>query len=315
MRPTGAMHLGHYFGALRNWVNLQDKYETYYMVADWHALTTSYDNTAGIKESTYDMIKDWIACGIDPSKSRIFRQSDVPYHTELFLMLSMITPLGWLMRCPTYKEQLREIKNHDINTFGFLGYPVLQAADILMYKADCVPVGEDQLPHLEITRDIARRFNHLYEKIFPEPKALLTESPKLLGIDGRKMSKSYNNAINLSDEENDIRKKVNRLVTDPERIHASDKGHPEICSVFQYWKASNMENTADIETGCRNADIGCVQCKKMLAEEIVKILSPITSKRKDITREQLEHILETGGELAREKAGETLADAKRAVKI
>jgi len=315
MRPTGAMHLGHFFGALKNWVKLQDDYETFYMVADWHAMTTSYDDTSGFSDATYEMLFDWLACGIDPERSCIFKQSDVPAHTELFLIFSMITPLGWLMRCPTYKEQLREIKNHDINMFGFLGYPVLQAADILIYKADCVPVGEDQLPHLEITREIARRFNRLYSAVFPEPKALLTKSPKLLGTDGRKMSKSYANALNLTDSPETIVKKINSMITDPARIHPADPGHPEVCSVFQYWKAGDDEKSTKMKDACRKAEIGCVQCKKMLAEKISAILTPMQDKRKKIRKNIVTDILNEGRKKAGTIAGDTLAEAKKAIAL
>ncbi|MBA3051610.1 MAG: tryptophan--tRNA ligase [Candidatus Omnitrophota bacterium] len=321
MRPTGAMHLGHFFGALGNWVKMQDEYETFYMVADWHAMTTLYDKTsdmAGIRSSADDMVADWLACGIDTSKSCIFRQSDVPAHSELFLILSMVTPLGWLQRCPTYKEQLKEIKNHDIGTFGFLGYPVLQASDILLYRAHCVPVGEDQLPHLEITREIARRFNHLYpgpDKVFPEPKALLTESPRLLGTDGRKMSKSYGNAVNLSDDEKTTAKKISLMITDPERIHKDDAGHPEVCSVFSYWKAIPGEKNKEISSDCKNASIGCVACKKLLAEEINLLLLPVREARKKISPEEVHSALESGSEKARAEAAETMAIVRDSIKI
>jgi len=322
MRPTGAMHLGHFFGALGNWVKLQDDYDTFYMVADWHAMTTLYDKSAdmtAIKPSADNMVADWISCGIDPAKSCIFRQSDVPAHSELFLVLSMITPLGWLMRCPTYKEQMREIKNHDLSTFGFLGYPVLQAADILLYKADCVPVGEDQLPHLEITREIARRFNHLYPgtggKVFPEPKALLTKSPKLLGTDGRKMSKSYNNAVNLGDDDKMTAKKISRMITDPERIHKSDPGHPGVCSVFSYWKAVPGEENKEIESACKKASIGCVECKKRLAEKINSLLAPIKERRKKINPDEVNDVLSAGAKKARGTAAETLRAVRESIKI
>ena len=315
MRPTGAMHLGHLFGALENWVKLQDEYETFYMVADWHAMTTQYDDTSKIKESTTDMVTDWIACGIDPERSCVFRQSDVVEHSELFLGFSLITPLGWLTRCPTYKEMKNEIKNHDLNTFGFLGYPVLQAADILIYKAGFVPVGEDQLPHLEITREIARRFNHFYGKLFPEPKAILTESPKLLGTDGRKMSKSYGNAITLSDSGKTLERKINRLVTDPARIHPNDIGHPEVCSVYQYWRAVDKKRAEEIKTKCESAQIGCVACKKALSEKISEILAPIQKKREKITEGEIEEILKRGSERAKETARITMDEVKKAVKI
>lgn len=321
MRPTGAMHLGHFFGALGNWVKMQDEYESFYMVADWHAMTTLYDkgsDMAGIRSSSEDMVADWLACGLDPSKSCIFRQSDVPAHSELFLILSMLTPLGWLERCPTYKEQLKEIKNHDLGTFGFLGYPVLQAADILLYRAQCVPVGEDQLPHLEITRDIARRFNHLYpgkDKVFPEPKALLTKSPRLLGTDGRKMSKSYDNAVNLSDDEKTTAKKISAMITDPERIHKSDAGHPDVCSVFSYWKALGGEKHKETEASCKKAGIGCVDCKKILAKEINLLLEPVRARRKNISSEAVRETLEKGREKASAAAEQTLSIVRGNIKI
>ncbi|HLD30543.1 MAG TPA: tryptophan--tRNA ligase, partial [bacterium] len=229
MRPTGSLHLGHLKGALENWVRLQAEYETFYMVADWHALTTEYASASSIRRDATEMVKDWIACGIDPEKSVLFVQSDVREHAELFLLFSMFVPLGWLFRCPTYKEQLHETKERDLKTYGFLGYPVLQAADILVYRAEAVPVGEDQVSHLELTREIARRFNHLYKNVFPEPRALLTKTPKLLGLDGRKMSKSWNNAISLSDAEETVIKKVQQMITDPLKIRRADPGHPEVC--------------------------------------------------------------------------------------
>ncbi|MCD6412955.1 MAG: tryptophan--tRNA ligase [Elusimicrobia bacterium] len=315
MRPTGAMHLGHLFGALENWVKLQNEYETFYMVADWHAMTTQYDDTSRIKDSIRDMVADWIACGIDPEKSCVFKQSEVAAHCELFLVFSMITPLGWLERCPTYKEMKNEIKNHDLNTFGFLGYPVLQAADILIYKAGFVPVGEDQLPHLEITREIARRFNHFYGKLFPEPKAILAEAPKLAGTDGRKMSKSYGNAITLADRGKILEKKIKRLVTDPARIHPSDKGHPEVCSVFQYWKAAAKEKATEIKMQCEKAKIGCVECKKALSEKMAEILDPIQEKREKISGADIDEILKKGGEKAKTVAEKTMAEVREAVKI
>ena len=318
MRPTGAMHLGHYFGALRNWTALQDSYETFYMVADWHAMTTLYDkknDMVNIRKSSLEMVADWIACGIDPGKSCIFRQSDVRAHAELFLILSMVTPLGWLMRCPTYKEQLREIKNHDISTFGFLGYPVLQAADILIYKAEAVPVGGDQMPHLEITREIARRFNHLYGKVFPEPAGILTESPKIPGTDGRKMSKSYANAIDLTDGPEAVSKKISAMITDPERIHPTDIGHPEICGVFAYWKALDEAKAGEISEACRNARTGCVACKKALAGAVTELLKPLGEKRAGITTGKVEEILRAGGEKARAAADETLGEIREALEI
>ncbi|MCX5715920.1 MAG: tryptophan--tRNA ligase, partial [Candidatus Omnitrophica bacterium] len=236
MRPTGPLHLGHLLGALNNWVKLQEEYTCFYMVADWHALMSEYEDPKDLVKNGIEIVKDWVACGIDPKKSVVFLQSAVPEHLELTMVFSVITPLGWLERCPTYKEQLREIKGKDITTYGFLGYPVLQAADIALYRANAVPVGVDQLPHLELTREIVRRFHSLYKKeIFPEPEPLLTSVPKLLGLDNRKMSKSFGNFIALSDPADVIRKKVAQMITDPERIKLLDKGRPNICNVFSYY--------------------------------------------------------------------------------
>ncbi|MBI4712444.1 MAG: tryptophan--tRNA ligase [Planctomycetes bacterium] len=249
MRPTGRLHLGHLVGALENWVALQKDYDCFYMVADWHALMSEYQDPSNIRQYSIDNVTDWLACGIDPAKSVVFIQSDVPEHTELHLVLSAITPLGWLERCPTYKEALEELKHKDITTYAFLGYPVLQAADILIYKANAVPVGEDQLPHLELTREIARRFNYLYcnsrnkAPLFPEPDAKLTRFPRLLGLDRRKMSKSYENAINLSDSTDEIKKKVQTMFTDPQRIKKTDPGHPSECNVYAYYKVFNPART------------------------------------------------------------------------
>ena len=280
MRPSGRLHLGHLHGALSNWVELQKSYDCFYFVADWHALTTEYENTSNIKNNSIDMVIDWLSVGVDPEKSTIFVQSQLPEHAELYLFLSMITPLPWLERCPTYKEQLKEIKLRDLHTYGFLGYPVLQAADILIYKADKVPVGEDQLPHLELTREIARRFNSFYGEILAEPKALLTKTPKVPGNDGRKMSKSYNNCVYLSDEPNIISKKVSAYITDPARIHPADLGHPEICPVFSLHKIYS-ENHKEIGGSCEKGKIGCVKCKQMLTSEIVKSIEPIQKKQKE----------------------------------
>jgi tryptophanyl-tRNA synthetase (EC 6.1.1.2) len=263
MRPTGKLHLGHYYGALKNWVPLQDTYECFYFVADWHALTTEYAHPQIIKESIHDMVIDWLALGIHVPKSAIFIQSSLPEHAELHLMFSMITPLSWLERNPTYKEQEQELKDKDIHTHGFLGYPVLQAADILIYKAHKVPVGIDQVPHLELTREIGRRFNFLYREIFPLPDALLTETPKILGIDGRKMSKSYNNALFLSDPPEIIKEKVSQMFTDPDRKRKTDPGNPDICNVFTLHKLySHHDDVAMINRDCRVAKIGCVECKR-----------------------------------------------------
>ena len=256
MRPTGALHLGNYFGALENWVKLQDEYECYFFVADWHALTTGYEDTSQIKNNINDLVIDWLSAGLDPEKCVIFLQSSIKEHAELHLLFSMTTPLSWLLRCPTYKDQINQLKDKNITTYGFLGYPCLQAADILIYKAGFVPVGEDQLPHLELTREIARRFNYLFGEVFPEPQAILTKAKVLPGTDGRKMSKSYGNTIALSDSPDTIRKKVSSMITDPARIRKDDPGHPEVCTVFSFHKVFNENEVPEIEQHCRGGKIG-----------------------------------------------------------
>lgn len=318
MRPTGKLHLGHLAGALKNWVEMQDKYDCFYMVADYHALMSEYENPSAMKDNITDNVADFIACGIDPEKSVIFVQSDVPEHLELYMILSAITPLSWLERCPTYKEQLREVDGRDLTTYAFLGYPVLQAADILIYKANAVPVGEDQLPHLELTREIARRFHHFYKKeIFPEPEGILTQTPRLLGIDNRKMSKSYGNAVNLSDSTDEIKKKIMTMVTDPERIKRQDPGHPDICNVFFYYKFFFPSLSETLAKDCRVAKIGCVEDKGNLAECIIELLRPIQERRNKLLkdREGLEAILGKGAGKARQVAQETLSEVKKAVGI
>src|SRR5512144_3304701 len=283
MRPTGKLHLGHYHGVLANWLELQSGYECFFFAADWHSLTTEYANTAEIRDNTRDMVLDWLAFGIDPEKSTIFQQSLVPQHAELNLILSMITPVSWLERNPTYKEMQENLTARDLSTFGFLGYPVLMASDIIVYKATRVPVGHDQLPHLEITREITRRFNYLYGEVFPEPTALLTETPKVLGIDGRKMSKSYGNAIFLSESEDETRKKVMSMVTDVQRPRRSDPGEPDRCVAFTLHRLYTSESKrSEIVESCRGAQIGCVDCKKILAQNVVDTLTPFREKRKEI---------------------------------
>ena len=313
MRPTGKLHLGHLVGALDNWVKLQDEYECFFMVADWHALMSEYENPGDLKENTLDNVVDWLACGINQEKSTIFIQSQVKEHLELHLIFSIITPLGLLERCPTYKEQLREITNRELHTYGFLGYPVLQAADILVYKAEAVPVGEDQLPHLELTRQIARKFNHLYKKAtFPEPSALLTKTERLLGLDGRKMSKSYNNYIALSEEPQEIAKKIQSMFTDPTRIKLSDPGHPENCNVHNYYAVFAPSREKEINTLCRKAQIGCTDCKKELAMVLIKFLEPIQEKRREILKKKslVFDILNEGRLKATTVARKTLAEVK-----
>lgn len=314
MRPTGKLHLGHLVGALDNWVKLQDEYECFFMVADWHALMSEYGNPKELKENLIDNVIDWLACGISPRKSTIFIQSHVKEHAELYMVLSIITPLGWLERCPTYKEQLREITNRDLSTYGFLGYPVLQAADILIYKADGVPVGEDQLPHLELTREISRRFNSLYRKdIFPSPEALLTQAPRLLGLDGRKMSKSYHNFIALSEEPDRIRLKVQGMFTDPLRIKLADPGHPEKCNVHNYYAVFAPKRKKEIAELCRKAKIGCTDCKKELASILIKFLEPIQEKRNKLLKDkkQVFDILKQGEKKAGTIASQTISEVKK----
>jgi tryptophanyl-tRNA synthetase len=315
MRPTGRLHLGNYFGALENWVKLQDEYDCHYFVADWHALTTGYENTSDLKNNVYDVVLDWLSAGLDPEKSVIFVQSDIKEHAELYLAFSMITPLSWLYRCPTYKEQLNQLKEKNITTFGFLGYPCLQAADILIYKADAVPVGEDQLPHLELTREIGRRFNYLYGNLFPEPQALLTESKVLPGLDGRKMSKSYGNTIALSDSPEDIFEKVRGMITDPSRIKKTDPGHPDICTVFAFHKVFNTDGVKECGENCRGGKIGCVQCKKMLANKMIENLEPIYTKRKalEINPSYVREVIALGAEKARKTAMQTLQEIKEKI--
>jgi len=386
MRPTGKLHLGNLVGALENWVKLQDQYDCYYFVADWHMLTTEYADPSDLQSNIQEMVTDWLAVGLDPAKAVFFVQSRLPEHAELFLLFSMVTPLGWLERVPTYKEQLENIKDRDIHTFGFLGYPVLQAADILMYKADCVPVGEDQVPHVELTREIARRFNIAYgelilpdypdegwsglgtsaglphsiniqlfpdsprvvddkrglitkhfrsaslaekadllnnglgtvKPIFPEPQSLLTPSPRLRGTDGRKMSKSYNNAIFLSDPPEVVSKKVAGMMTDPARQRRYDPGDPEICPVFDHHKIfSQPEVVERANRECRTAEIGCVECKKLMTQSLNKFLEPVQERRKAYEQapQKVWDILEKGTRKARVIAQETMDEVRAAVKL
>jgi tryptophanyl-tRNA synthetase len=318
MRPTGKTHLGHLHGILENWRDLQDEYDCYYFAADWHALTSEYKNTAPLKEYLTEMIIDWMSVGIDPQRSTLFVQSWVMEHAELHLLLSMITPLGWLERNPTFKEQQEELAEKEVSTYGFFGYPVLQAADILMYKGNHVPVGKDQLPHLEITREIARRFNYLYQEVFPEPEALLTEVPNLLGIDGRKMSKSYNNAIYLSDSKAELAAKVEQMVTDPQRAYRKDPGNPDVCNLFPYHRIHTASAVvADIDAQCRRASIGCRECKQILITRLQEFLAPIQEKRKYYLahRSEVEEIIQTGTGRAREFAQRTMDEVRDAMRI
>ncbi len=284
-RPTGYLHLGNYVGALKNWVDLQDRYDCFFMVADWHALTSNYATPEGLEEYSWEMMIDWLTVGLDPNRSTMFVQSKVKQHAELSLLLSFLTPLGWLERCPTYKDQITQMANKDLETHGFLGYPVLQAADIMIYKADVVPVGEDQVPHIEMCRELVRRFHHFYGEVFPEPQHLLSPVPKMLGTDGRKMSKSYDNCIYLKDSRPTVQKKVMTMVTDPARIRRSDPGHPEVCSVFDYHKIFNPHELPQIEADCRAGTLGCVDCKKNLAEKINQVMDPFREKRAQLERD------------------------------
>ena len=318
MRPTGKLHLGHFHGVLSNWLKLQQEFECFFFAADWHSLTTEYANTDGISDSIREMVLDWLAFGIDPEKSIIFVQSQVPQHAELNLILSMITPVSWLERNPTYKEMQENLTAKDLSTFGFLGYPVLMASDIIVYKAARVPVGQDQIPHLEITREIARRFNYLYGEVFPEPAALLTETPKVLGLDGRKMSKSYGNAIFLSDNAEETRKKVMSMVTDVQRPFKSDPGEPDRCVAFTLHSLYVAEEKrAEIVASCRGAQIGCVDCKKILAQSVVDTLSPFRAKREELasTPSLVEDVLAAGARKATEEAGQTMKDVRAALKV
>ncbi len=316
VRPTSKLHLGNLLGALQNWKKFEVQ-DSFFMIADWHALTTEYGSHIPIKNNVLEVAIDFLAAGLDPEKSTIFVQSQVKEHAEMALLLSMITPLSWLERNPTYKDQIRELKDKDLRTHGFLGYPVLQAADILLYKADVVPVGEDQLPHLELTREIARRFNHLYKKIFPEPESSLTQVAKLPGTDGRKMSKSYGNAIYLSDSPEIVDNQAKQMVTDPARKRREDKGHPEVCPVFYYHQIFNAEKQEMVAHECREALRGCVECKQEMAGKLKQFLKPIYERRLKFAskKSQVLEIINEGNQKARRIAGETLREAKEAVGI
>lgn len=318
MRPTGALHLGNYLGALANWVAMQDQYECFFFVADWHALTSDYENTERLEGYVREIFLDWLSAGLSPDKSTLFIQSKIPEHAELYLILSMITPVPWLERNPTYKDQIVQLENKDLSTFGFLGYPVLQAADIIMYKAQGVPVGIDQVPHVEITREIARRFNFLYGQVFPEPEEILTDTPKILGMDRRKMSKSYGNAIYLSDPPEQIRAKVMQMVTDPQRMKRSDPGNPDVCNVYEFHKLyTDAEATNQINAQCRAAEIGCVECKRAMAENLVQALAPIYEKRKyyEAHPDLVTQMMDEGSRKAREVARSTMNEVRETIKI
>lgn len=318
LRPTGRVHLGNYFGAVKNWVELQDRYPCFYFVADWHALTSDYADPSKIHRSTFDAVADWLAAGLDPAKCVIFVQSEVKEHAELHLLLSMVTPLPWLERVPTFKDQQAQLEDKDLNTYGFLGYPLLQTADIIVYRAGYVPVGEDQASHLELSREIVRRFNNFYGPVFPEPQPLFTATPKVPGLDGRKMSKSYGNTIGLTASADEIRSLVATMFTDPNRVRRSDPGNPDICNLFQFHKLFSDDATITrVDHECRTAQIGCVQDKKLLAEIIIESLAPLRARREEIDRDPsiVWDTLRAGNRKARERAGETLALVRDAMKI
>ncbi len=318
MQPSGLLHLGNLLGALENWKALQQEYECFFFVADWHALSTNYGDTSRINEYTRELLIDWLAAGIDPQRSIVFIQSHNPDHAVLHLLLSMIIPIPWLERNPTYKEKQDELKERDLTTYGFLGYPVLQAADILIYKPQYVPVGKDQLPHLELTREVARRFNSLYKPVFVEPQEHLTKFPKVMGTDGRKMSKSYGNTINLSDSEPVVRQKLKTMVTDPARVRRNDPGNPDVCPVYDFHKIFSPASVIEqVNRDCRTAAIGCIDCKKQVADAMVERLAPSWEARAKLsaTPDQVEDVVREGGKRAAEVSGRTLAEVKDAMKI
>lgn len=318
LRPTGRVHLGNYFGAVRNWVQLQDRYTCFYFVADWHALTSDYADPSKVHQATFDAVADWIAAGIDPKKATIFLQSAVKEHAELHLLLSMVTPLPWLERVPTFKDQQQQLEDKDLNTYGFLGYPLLQTADIIVYRASFVPVGEDQASHLELSREIVRRFNNFYGPVFPEPQPLFTETPRVPGLDGRKMSKSYGNTIGLTSSADEIRQLVSTMFTDPNRVRRTDPGNPDICNLFQFHKLFSEQETVErVDRECRAAQIGCVQDKKLLADIMIEKLRPIRERREEIDRDPsiVWDVLREGNRRAQERAAETLDVVRKAMKI
>ncbi len=322
MRPTGKLHLGNYMGALANWVKLQDsgQYECYFFIADWHALTTDYADPSNIEPNSHEVMLDYLAAGLDPKKTVLFQQSRIPQHAELPLLLGMITPLGWLERVPSYKEMQENLTSKDLTTYGFLGYPVLMASDILLYQPKYVPVGQDQQAHVELTREVARRFNNFYKlngrEVLPEPDVLLTPSPKLPGTDGRKMSKSYGNTILISDPEPEVRQKLKTMVTDPARIRRKDPGDPDKCPVGDLHKVfSSPETLAKVYEGCRTAGIGCIECKSWAADALVQILNPIQERRARFTPNEVEDILKDGSDRARVRAEQTMTEVRAAMQL
>ncbi|MDD3803089.1 MAG: tryptophan--tRNA ligase [bacterium] len=316
-RPTGRAHIGHLVGALENWVRLQDDYTCYFEIADWHSLTTGYESTGEIQNNILEMAADWLSAGLDPKKSAIFIQSEVKSHAELHLLFSMITPVSWLERNPTLKEQIRDLNISENMNYGLLGYPVLQAADILCYKATAVPVGEDQLPHLELAREIARRFNLLYGNVFPEPKSLITQFPRVPGVDGKKMSKSMNNSIYIADTEEEIHRKVKTCITDTAKVHKNDPGHPDVCNVFQYHRIFNKNETQSIRNQCETGSLGCVECKKKGAAMINEYLKDIRDKRNELMKNAdfIYDTLKDGSERAAAVANATLKEANKAMNL
>lgn len=318
MRPTGKLHLGHVIGALNNWVRMQDEYECIYGIVDWHALTTEYEDISEIAANVTEVALDWLAAGLDPERSTLMIQSLVPEHAELHLLFSMFVPIPWLERVPTYKEQQQQLQGKDLSTYGFLGYPLLQAADILIYKADLVPVGEDQISHIELTREVARRFNNLYGEVFPEPQAKLTPVPKLPGTDGRKMSKSYNNSIMLSDSPEEVKRKVSQMITDPARVRRIDPGNPDVCSVFTYHKVfTDPARIPEIDAGCRTAGIGCTDCKGWLAQSLLGFMEPIYENRQKWASHQGDvfEVLLAGSQRARAMAQQTMHEVRERMGI
>ena len=316
MRPTGKLHLGHLLGTLRNWVSLQDRYDCHFFVADWHVLTTDYEKPGKVPGFVDEMVLDWLAAGLDPERCVIFRQSELLEHAELALLFGMITPVPWLERNPTYKEQREQLSDRDLSTYGFLGYPVLQAADILLYKADLVPVGVDQVPHVELTREIARRFNHLYGDVLPEPQALLSPTPKVPGTDGRKMSKSYGNAIWLDEEPESIQTRLGKMATDPARVRRTDPGDPELCPAFNLHKVyCTPEEIETVTTGCRTAGIGCLDCKKIMIRHVIADLAPHRERRAEIAAREgfVRDVLAAGTARARELARRTMTEVRDAM--
>ena len=320
MRPTGKLHLGNYMGALANWVKLQDEYDCYFFIADWHALTTDYEDTSRIAENTIEVLLDYLAAGLDPDRSVLFLQSRVMQHAELYLLLGMITPLGWLERVPTYKEQQENLTGKDLSNYGFLGYPLIMASDILIYQPQFVPVGNDQTAHVELAREVARRFNNFYKldgkEVLPEPKVLLTPSPKLPGTDGRKMSKSYGNTILMTDAEPVVRQKLKTMVTDPARIRRTDPGDPDKCPVGDLHKVfSSGETLAKVYEGCTTAGIGCIECKGWAADALAQILTPIQERRAGFTPARVEEILADGSRRARVRAEQTMDEVRAAMNM